>query len=65
MQLVADINWKVQAARDKRASKLCDAVSKWIRLKDIGQFPRSLHGIISDALEHEYKLGAKRVKRAK
>lgn len=53
---------KVKAARDRRASRLADAVTEWQQLASQNQWPRSLHGILLAALEREYALGLKRGK---
>lgn len=47
-------------ARDRRASRLAEAVLAWIELSKQQKYPRSLHDILRAALRREYELGRRR-----
>ena len=50
---------RVRDSRDRRASRLAEAVLEWQRLAERRQYPRSLHDILEQALTREYALGAR------
>ena len=60
-----DEPWKVTEARERRASRLSEAVREWQRLAGMNQYPRSLVEICKTALKHEYALGRAAARKAK
>ena len=53
----------IRVARRRRVSKLAQAVTHWQRLASQGEYPRSLHDILLNALTCEYRLGYRRGRR--